>query len=120
MELKTGWHVKGRYNEGCAAEGACPYYFGRAVENGCRYFMTFHFQDAVVNGVDLSGITVVYAGDIPHGSFEEFVSLGSDGGIYISDSATPEQRIFQRTDMLAVQFMLIQRGHLPKEAGYSS
>ena len=92
MELKKGWHVKGTYNEGCAAEGACPYYFGRAVENGCRYFMTFRFQDAEVNGVDLSGITVVYAGDIPHGSFEEFVELGSDGGIYISDNATPAQR----------------------------
>lgn len=92
MELKKGWHVKGTYNEGCAAEGACPYYFGRGVDNGCRYFMTFRFQDAEVNGVDLSGITVVYAGDIRYTSFEDFVKYGSEGGIYISDNATPEQR----------------------------
>ena len=29
MELKSGWLLKGIYNEACAAEGYCPYYFGR-------------------------------------------------------------------------------------------
>ena len=31
-ELKQGWQVKGTYNEACAAEGHCPYYFGRDKE----------------------------------------------------------------------------------------
>ncbi len=34
-ELKSGWQVKGTYNEACAAEGHHPYYFGRDVEGGC-------------------------------------------------------------------------------------
>jgi len=90
--LKPGWQIKGTYNEACAAEGACPYYFGRDVANGCRYFMVFRIQEGKVNDVDLAGITVMYMGDIPHPSFDELMKLGSEGGIYVSDNATPEQR----------------------------
>jgi len=91
-ELKPGWQVKGIYNEACAAEGACPYYFGRDRVGGCRYFMVFRIREGKVNDVDLSGITVIYMGDIPHPTFEELMSMGSEGGIYINDNATPEQR----------------------------
>lgn len=89
---KSGWVIKGTYNEACASEGQCPYYFGRGREGGCRYFMVFRIQDGNVNGVDLAGITLIYVGDIPHPSFEELVKEGSEGGIYISDGASPEQR----------------------------
>ena len=99
-ELQPGWQVKGIYNESCASEGACPYYFGRGRTDGCRYFMVFRLQDGKVNGVDLSGITIIYVGDIPHPTFEELVALGSEGGIYISDNATPKQR--EVLDALAV------------------
>ena len=91
-ELRPGWQVKGIYNEACAAEGHCPYYFGRDREGGCRYFMVFRIQEGKVNDVDLSGITVMYMGDIPHPTFEELMRDGSEGGIYASDNATPEQR----------------------------
>jgi len=92
VALKPGWKVKGIYNEACASEGACPYYFGRDKEGGCRYFMVFRIQEGKVNDVDLSGITAIYMGDIPHSSFKELMELGSEGGIYISDNATREQR----------------------------
>ncbi len=92
VELESGWQVRGIYNESCASEGPCPYYFGRDRIGGCRYFMVFRIQEGKVNDVDLSGITVMYMGDIPHPTFEELLSLGSEGGIYISDNATPEQR----------------------------
>ena len=92
MELKPGWQIKGVYNEACAAEGYCPYYFGRDRTDGCRYFMVFRIQGGSVNDVDLSGITVLYMGDIPHPSFKELMEMGSEGGIYISDNATPQQR----------------------------
>jgi len=91
-ELKSGWQVTGTYNEACAAEGHCPFYFGRDVEGGCRYFMVFRIEEGKVNNVDLAGITVIYNGDIPDSKFEDFMKNGSEGGIYVSDNATEEQR----------------------------
>jgi len=101
MELKSGWQVKGIYNEACAAEGYCPYYFGRDRADGCRYFMVFRIQEGRANDIDLSGITILYMGDIPHPSFKELLEMGSEGGIYISDNATPKQR--KILDVLAVE-----------------
>ena len=60
--------------------------------DGCRYFMVFRIQEGRVNDIDLAGITLLYMGDIPHPSFKELMEQGSEGGIYISDNATPEQR----------------------------
>lgn len=92
VELKPGWQVKGTYNEACASEGHCPYYFGRDVEGGCRYYMVFRIQEGTVNDVDLAGITVIYNGDILYPKFADFMENGSEGGIYVSDTATEEQR----------------------------
>jgi len=91
-QLKSGWQLKGTYNEACAAEGHCPFYFGRDVEGGCRYFMVFRIKEGRVNDVDLSGITVIYNADIPYTKCEEFIEKGSEGGIYVSDNATEKQR----------------------------
>jgi hypothetical protein len=91
-ELQAGWKVAGTYNEACAAEGHCPYYFGRDVDGGCRYYMVFRIQNGKVNDVDLSGVTVVYNGDILYPKFEDFMTHGSEGGIYVSDNASEEQR----------------------------
>jgi hypothetical protein len=99
-ELKPGWQVKGIYNEACASEGHCPYYFGRDKEGGCRYFMVFRIQEGTMNDVDLSGTTVVYLGDLPHSTYAEVMEKGSEGAIYINDTATPEQR--KVLDILAV------------------
>jgi hypothetical protein len=54
--------------------------------------MAFRIKEGTVNGVDLSGITVVYLGDLPHSTFAEVVEKGSEGAIYVTDRATPEQR----------------------------
>jgi len=100
VELRPGWQLKGIYNEACASEGHCPYYFGRDKEGGCRYFMVFRITQGIVNDVDLAGITTVYIGDLPHATFAEVLEKGSEGAIYISDTATPEQR--EILDVLAV------------------
>jgi len=89
---QPGWEIKGVYNEACASEGHCPYYFGRDKEGGCRYFMVFRITEGTVNGVDLSGITAIYLGDLPHPTYAEVVEKGSEGAIYLSESATSEQR----------------------------
>jgi hypothetical protein len=99
-ELKPGWQIKGVYTETCASEGHCPYYFGRDKEGGCRYFMAFRIKEGTVNDVDLSGISVVYLGDLPHSTYADVMEKGSEGAIYISDNATPEQR--KVLDILAV------------------
>jgi hypothetical protein len=89
---KSDWRVKGIYNEACAAEGHCPFYFGRDKEGGCRYFMVLRIQEGKVNEVDLSGITVMYCGVITYSKYEELLRNGEEVGIYISDNATPRQR----------------------------
>jgi len=91
-KIKPGWFVKGVYNEACAAEGHCPFYFGRDKEGGCKYFMGLRIQEGKVNDVDLSGITVMYLGVITYSKYEELLRNGEEVGIYISDNATLEQR----------------------------
>ena len=86
------WKVMGTYNEACASEGYCPYYFGRDKEGGCRYFMVFRIEEGKVGGVDLAGITAIYLGDLPHSTYAEVMRDGSEGAIYISDNASPQQR----------------------------
>jgi len=100
-QLKSGWKVKGIYNEACASEGHCPYYFGRDKEGGCRYFMVFRIKEGKVNDVDLAGVTVIYVGDLPHAKFEEVLSKGSEGGIYVGNNVTEAQR--NVLDSLVVQ-----------------
>jgi len=100
-QIEPGWQVKGVYNEACASEGHCPYYFGRDKEGGCRYFMVFRIKEGTANGVDISGINLIYVGDLPHSTFAEVLEKGSEGGIYVSDNATPEQRAV--LDILAVK-----------------
>ena len=90
--LQSKSKIKGIYNEACASEGHCPYYFGRDKEGGCRYFMVFRITDGIVNDVNLSGVAIVYIGDLPHATFAEVHEKGSEGAIYISDDTTPEQR----------------------------
>lgn len=87
-----GWEIKGIYNEACASEGHCPYYFGRDKEGGCRYFMVFRITEGEIDEVDLAGTAIVYVGDLPHSTFAEVEEKGSEGAIYISSDATPAQR----------------------------
>jgi len=54
--------------------------------------MVFRIEQGKVNGVDLSGITEIYNGDIHYPKFADFMEHGSERGIYISDHATEEQR----------------------------
>jgi hypothetical protein len=87
-----GWKLRGTYHETCASEGHCPYYFGRDKEGGCRYFMVFRISEGKAGEVDLAGITAVYMGDLPYPTYAEAVEKGSEGAIYLSDTATPAQR----------------------------
>ncbi len=110
MLPRPEWEIRGTYHETCASEGHCPYYFGRDKEGGCRYFMVFRITEGKVGDVDLAGINAVYIGDLPHSTYAEVLTKGSEGAVYISDSANPRQR--EILDTLAVQALggvLMQR-----------
>ena len=56
--------------------------------------MVFRIAEGRVDGVDLSGITLFYLGDLPHSTYAEVVEKGSEGAIYVSDNATPNSALF--------------------------
>ncbi len=56
------------------------------------YFMVVRILEGEVNGVDLSGVTVIYNGMITYSKYEDLVQNGEEVAIYISDTATPDQR----------------------------
>jgi hypothetical protein len=92
-QLQEGWKIEGIFNDACASEGVCPYYLGRDVQNGCRYFWVFRIRKGGVNGIDLAHTTIMYIGDtVAHASFQKLIQNGSEGEIYICDTATREQR----------------------------
>jgi Protein of unknown function (DUF1326) len=102
VQVQEGWKVEGVFNDACASEGVCPYYLGRDVQNGCRYFWVFRIRNGKINGIDLANTTIIYIGDTAaHSSFQDLIQQGSEGEIYISDSATREQR--EVLNALAVQ-----------------
>jgi hypothetical protein len=92
VNIKPNWEIKGIYQEACASEGHCPFYFGRNKEGGCRYFSMYTITEGLANGIDLSGVKAIYIGDLPYATFQEVTVKGAKGAIYISDDTSPEQR----------------------------
>lgn len=93
VQLQEGWKVEGVFNDACASEGFCPYYMGRDVQGGCPHFWVFRIRNGKVNGIDLGNTTCMYIGDTAkHSSFQDLLQNGSEGEIYISDTAAREQR----------------------------
>lgn len=86
------WNINGIYNEACASEGHCPFYFGRDKEGGCHYFMSLRITDGKVGDVDISGITVMYLGFIAYSSYTDLLKYGEQVCIYISEESTLQQR----------------------------
>lgn len=86
------WKIKGVVYEACAAEGHCPIWLGRDTSKPCTSFMVLRIDEGHVDDVAIDGIMVVFLADLASNKFEEAMVLGGEGGIYISDNATDEQR----------------------------
>lgn len=86
------WKVKGVWYEGCAAEGQCPYYFGRDREEPCKSFQLFQIKEGQINNVNIDGILVIEVVDLFSRKFVDLLVKGGEGGVYISDTTTEEQR----------------------------
>ncbi len=88
------WNVKGVWYEACAAEGHCSMYFGRDMESPCKSFQLFQIIEGKIGNVDLSGVLVINVLDLFSPKFADLMTKGGEGGIYISDTITDEQRSY--------------------------
>lgn len=86
------WNMKGNWFEACASEGHCSFYFGRDREEPCRQFVLFQIKEGQINNVDIGGMLVITVTDLFSRKAADVIAKGGEGGIYISDTATEEQR----------------------------
>jgi len=86
------WKMKGVWYEGCAAQGQCAHYFGRDREEPCKSFQVFQIKEGYIDNVDIGGVLVVIVVDLFSRKFVDLLAKGGEGGIYISDTATAEQK----------------------------
>lgn len=86
------WKMKGAWYEGCAAQGQCAHYFGRDREEPCKSFQVFQIKEGYIDNVDIGGVLVVMVVDLFSRKFADLMVKGGEGGIYISDIATEEQK----------------------------
>jgi hypothetical protein len=83
------YSLRGTLLEACSCSVLCPCWIGEDPDHGdCHAFLSYHFDVGRIEGLDVSGLTVVAAtyipGNVLDGNWEQVV--------LIDDSATPEQR----------------------------
>ena len=86
------WSTKGNWYEACASEGHCSYYFGRDREEPCKSFQLFQFEEGKMGEVDISGVLAINVVDLYSNKVADLMAKGGEGGVYISDKTTEEQR----------------------------
>jgi hypothetical protein len=89
---RIGWNTKGVWYEACAAEGLCSYYFGRDRETPCKSFQLFQFDEGKIGEIDISGVMAINVIDFYSNKAADVLTKGGEGGVYISDKTTDEQR----------------------------
>ena len=84
------WKIEGRYFENCPCDAPCPctasFDLGADVER-CTPVLAFHVDSGEVEGVDVSGISVVAVADTPRVMTEGNWKLG----MFIDATASDEQ-----------------------------
>lgn len=84
------WKIEGRYFENCPCDAPCPCTasldLGADVER-CTPVLAFHVDSGEVEGVDVSGLSVVAVADTPRVMSEGDWRLG----VFIDEAASDEQ-----------------------------
>jgi hypothetical protein len=84
------WKIEGRYIENCPCNAPCPCTasldLGATVER-CTPILAFHVDSGEVEGVDVSGLSVVAVADTPRVMTEGNWRLG----VFIDEAASDEQ-----------------------------
>jgi hypothetical protein len=83
------YSLQGTLLEACSCDVLCPCWIGEDPDRGdCRAFLSYHFDTGRIQGLDVSGLSVVAAtyipGNVLAGNWEQVV--------FVDDRATPEQR----------------------------
>jgi hypothetical protein len=84
------WSIEGRYFENCSCEVVCPCTASLALGadyDRCKVALVFHVDQGEVDGVDVSGRTLVAVADAPKFMHEGGWKLG----VLIDDDASDEQ-----------------------------
>ena len=89
---KINWSTKGVWYEACAAEGLCSFYFGRDRETPCKSFQVFQINEGKIGETDMSGILAINVIDLYSNKGSDLLTKGGEGGLYISNKTTEEQR----------------------------
>ena len=92
MSERIDWNSKGVWYEACAAEGHCSFYFGRDREEPCKSFQLFQFDECKIGDVDISGVLAINVVNLYSNKAMDVMTKGGEGGVYISDKTTEEQR----------------------------
>jgi hypothetical protein len=86
------WNIKGVWYESCAAEGHCSFYFGRDRETSCKSSQLFQIKEGKMGDVELNDILAINVIDLYSNKAADLTIKGGEGGVYISDKTTEEQR----------------------------
>ncbi|MGD9118111.1 MAG: DUF1326 domain-containing protein [Dehalococcoidia bacterium] len=93
MTAQKGWRLKGTFYECCRVEdGHCGLWFGRDLPRPCANLATYQIKEGEIQGVDMSGITIILHKDGIGPRFSDLAKGVKEGAAYISDHATDEQR----------------------------
>ena len=84
--------MKGVWYEACASEGHCSFYFGRDRDEPCKSFQLFKIEHGKIGDVDISGVMAINVIDLYSNKAAELLAKGGEGGLYITETATEEQR----------------------------
>ena len=94
---RISWNSKGVWYEACASEGHCSFYFGRDREESCKSFQLFQINEGKIGDVDISGVLAINVVDLYSNKAMDVMTKGGEGGVYISDKTTEEQRKYLET-----------------------
>jgi hypothetical protein len=90
VRMKVG--MKGVWYEACASEGHCSFYFGRDREEPCKSFQVFQIEEGYIGDIDISGVLAIHVVDLYSNKAADLMTKGGEGGIYISENTSEEQR----------------------------
>ncbi|MFX1299230.1 MAG: DUF1326 domain-containing protein [Promethearchaeota archaeon] len=89
---RLAWEMRGIWYESCAAEGHCSMYFGRDLKEPCKSFQVFQIKEGQIGDIDTSGLFVITVIDLFSPKFADLMLKGGEGGIYISEYASDQQK----------------------------
>ena len=84
-----GYQLEGKLLEVCDCNVLCPCWIGENPDNGtCDTVVAYHIDKGVINGTDVSGLTLALAAFIP----ENVLKGDWRVAVFVDDKASPQQQ----------------------------